>query len=92
MKEVITKIPNSSIYTFPCPGCHYNHHLDISEWQWNGDLVKPTASPSLLVNKIAAGGSPRCHFFIREGRLVYLSDCTHDLAGQTVDMVPGDCA
>jgi hypothetical protein len=29
-----------------------------------------------------------CHSFIRAGRWEFLSDCAHELAGQTVDMVP----
>lgn len=28
----------------------------------------------------------RCHSFVRDGKIQYLSDCTHELAGQTVDM------
>lgn len=28
----------------------------------------------------------RCHSFIRDGRIQFLSDCTHALAGQTVDL------
>ena len=27
-----------------------------------------------------------CHSFIRNGRIEFLSDCTHELAGQTVDL------
>lgn len=27
-----------------------------------------------------------CHSFVREGRIEFLSDCTHELAGQTVDL------
>lgn len=27
-----------------------------------------------------------CHSFVRDGKIQYLSDCTHELAGQTVDM------
>jgi hypothetical protein len=30
-----------------------------------------------------------CHSFIRDGRIEFLSDCTHDLAGQTVDLPEG---
>ena len=45
-------------------------------------------SPSPLVNKEEAGDHPRCHIFIRDGRIQYLNDCTHALAGQTVDMIP----
>jgi hypothetical protein len=29
----------------------------------------------------------RCHSFVRDGKIQFLSDCTHKLAGQTVDMV-----
>lgn len=32
--------------------------------------------------------SPRCHSFVTDGRIQYLTDSEHDLAGQTVDMVP----
>lgn len=28
----------------------------------------------------------RCHFFVREGRIEFLSDSTHALAGQTVGL------
>ena len=31
--------------------------------------------------------TPQCHCFIRAGRIEYLADSTHGLAGQTVDMV-----
>jgi len=27
-----------------------------------------------------------CHSFVTDGRIQYLSDCTHSLAGQTVDL------
>lgn len=29
----------------------------------------------------------RCHSFIRNGQIQFLSDCSHALAGQTIDMV-----
>lgn len=32
--------------------------------------------------------SKRCHSFVTDGRIQYLSDCTHELAGQTVDLPP----
>lgn len=28
----------------------------------------------------------RCHSFIREGKIQFLSDCSHELAGMTVDL------
>lgn len=41
--------------------------------------------------KMGADGKPLprvCHSFVTDGRIQYLGDCTHELAGQTVDMVP----
>jgi hypothetical protein len=29
---------------------------------------------------------PRCHLFITDGKIEYLADCTHELAGKTVEM------
>lgn len=29
----------------------------------------------------------RCHSFVTDGRIQYLGDCTHALAGQTVEML-----
>lgn len=28
-----------------------------------------------------------CHLFVRDGKIEYLSDCTHEYAGKTIDMV-----
>ena len=28
----------------------------------------------------------QCHSFVRDGRIEFLKDCSHDLAGQTVDL------
>lgn len=32
----------------------------------------------------------RCHTWIRDGQIVFLSDCTHELAGKTVPLTIGD--
>lgn len=79
-----------------------------ASWDWNMCVKEPTFSPSLLINGTAritdeerdilmAGGEiePRpytCHFFIRNGKLEYLGDCSHDLKGKTLAMmdVPED--
>ena len=76
---------------FWCPGCQ-SHHAPNNRWTWNGDRVKPTFHPSVLsqgVRDAACAPTPqRCHLFVRDGKLQYLSDCTHELAGQTVEMRP----
>ena len=73
-----------------CPGCKGGHMLD-SRWTFNGDYAKPTFSPSLLVNGSQTNkNQPRCHSFVRNGQIQFLGDCTHDLAGQTVDLTDWD--
>lgn len=80
------------MYLFWCPGCECAHHLETSRWQWNGDMVKPTANPSLLLKPQHVTGGVRCHFFITAGKIRFLGDCTHKFKGKTVDMVPWDQA
>lgn len=74
---------------FFCPGCRSNHPFrveskDRPNWEWNGSFDLPTFSPSLLCFKDTP--SHRCHSFVRDGRIEFLSDCHHELAGQTVDI------
>ena len=82
---------------FRCPGCDAVHQIRHSPaggrgWSWNGDADRPTFSPSVLVtyNGADAGidGAPpaTCHSFVTDGRIQFLGDCTHALAGQTVDL------
>ncbi len=85
---------------FWCPGCGELHSIttEPSGWQWNGDTVNPTFSPSVLVtgfvrltdaeaDKVLAGQKVErkplvCHSFVKDGVMQFLSDCTHDLAGK----------
>lgn len=76
-----------------CPGCGFAHVLNVAaperpKWTWNGSLALPTLSPSLLVTwpRVGTVADGRCHSFVRDGRIQFLSDCTHALAGQTVDL------
>lgn len=72
-----------------CPACQCGHAFD-PRWAFNGSHTAPTFSPSMLVRFAGGYGDPpkdvRCHFFVREGRIEFLSDSTHALAGQTVDL------
>jgi hypothetical protein len=74
---------------FWCPGCDALHVMRVEEphWTWNGDVDKPTLSPSLLVtyqDLSGEGQHERCHSFVRDGNIEFLGDCTHALAGKTV--------
>ncbi len=84
-------------FLFWCPGCRGAHMVGVGEgpgprWGYNGNLDAPTFTPSVLVtyNGSDAGvdGAPPaiCHSFITDGRIQFLADSTHELAGQTVDL------
>lgn len=74
---------------FQCPGCGSLHCFRVEgegrpKWSWDGNVDQPTFSPSLLVNQHHA--PTRCHLFLRDGKIEFLNDCHHELAGQTVDL------
>lgn len=97
--------------TFWCPGCDEPHNVNAIGWNWDGNVERPTFSPSILIRsghyarhfnpandvcwctynrehpEDAAPFTCRvCHSFVKEGRVQFLGDCTHALAGQTVDL------
>jgi len=82
----LTKCEDSLM--FFCPGCGSYHSFRVPQWKWDGDMEKPTFSPSLLINKNIP--AQRCHLFIENGKLRFLEDCFHHLAGQTIDMEEED--
>lgn len=83
-------------YSFWCPGCEYYHwfQTELAEglpklkWNFNGDMQNPTFSPSLIVN--GHGKGIRCHLFLQNGQLKFLSDCHHKLANKTVPLIDDD--
>jgi hypothetical protein len=97
---------------FWCAGCDTPHRVGVGggdgpQWTWNGDVDRPTFSPSVLVTwttavppattlenseqirrgEIVQQEVPQvCHSFVTDGRIQYLSDCTHAMAGQTIEL------
>lgn len=78
-----------------CPGCKCAHALSVNgvkntrgaSWNFNGDMERPTFTPSLLQDDTRPDGSRHvCHSFITDGRIQFLSDSTHELSGQTVEL------
>lgn len=84
-----------------CPACDAadmgSYHVFYTKkkdgkpgWTFNGDINRPTFSPSM--NSTATPSDPedgkpyRCHSFVRDGRIEYLGDCTHAMAGQSVEL------
>lgn len=85
-------------YAFVCPACDCWHSITTlkknnvgAQWKFNGDLLKPTVSPSVHIKiKKPQGDTYTCHLFIRDGRIEYLKDCTHDKRDSTILMEPID--
>jgi hypothetical protein len=77
-------------YMFFCPGCRRAHFFRTNDprrgrnWTFNGNVEEPTFSPSLLTQ---FPGGTRCRLYLTRGKIQFLSDCTHPMAGRTVDMV-----
>jgi hypothetical protein len=84
---------NGKLYVFHCPGCQYGHPFEVDApggtgWSWNRSFDNPTFYPSLLCNQ--HDPTSRCHSFVTDGKIRFLSDCWHSLAGQTVDLPDWD--
>lgn len=89
-----------------CPACAELHEFAVdrafrngARWTFDGKPNAPTFSPSMNIRigpwpagSKKAGTVEVCHYFLKRGRLQYLGDCTHRLAGQTVDLpdLPAD--
>ena len=85
-----------------CPACKHGHLFNqkglvpdgAPSWEFNGDGDKPTFSPSMLVftpdhtdsEGVHHERMTICHSFVRDGKIEFLSDCRHDMAGTTVDL------
>lgn len=92
---VISKVDNPSgkgfDYIFNCPGCNVSHGFKVTgspKWTFNGNVDKPTISPSLKVqfHDNHTGKDQVCHSFIKDGVIQFLQDCTHKLAGKFIPM------
>lgn len=62
-------------------------------WTWNGDTERPTLKPSILTKvDYSVNGRPNiiCHSFVNDGMVQFLTDSTHELAGQTVPLLDID--
>lgn len=73
--------------TFWCPGCDEPHTVTtagVGAWGYNGDPEAPTFTPSVKVTAEYRGLC--CHSFVTDGRIEFLSDSAHTLAGQTVPL------
>jgi hypothetical protein len=72
--------PSGRIYL---PVMLHGQREGTGNWTWNGDTDKPTLRPSVLTT----GHDYRCHSWINDGQAQFLSDCSHGMANQTVDLL-----
>jgi hypothetical protein len=85
-----------------CGWCHFlpvdGDSTKRPVWGWNNEMDMPTLTPSILMRtqrRKKESSEPFdesqieqvvCHSFVTNGRIQFLGDCTHALAGQTVDL------
>lgn len=81
------------VFEFFCPGCKIRHSVWTTDesyphpvWKFNNNNEKPTIHPSLMVTYNYGSEHFICHSFITFGKIQFLSDCTHELKGQTVEL------
>lgn len=96
-----TDADNNKGHMFVCEPCGTVHtvytHQDpkghrVPVWKFNGNTEKPTFKPSVLVRwNDGEEQTPKvCHSFVTDGKIKYLNDCTHELKGQTIDLIDFD--
>jgi hypothetical protein len=52
-------------------------------WNFNGNLEKPTFSPSF---KHSWNNNKICHYIVTDGLINYCGDCTHSMANQIISI------
>ena len=87
--RVATDNKDEKRFIFYCPACEVCHWVRERGpspcWQVTGiEEDKPTVRPSI---RVRVDDDNNCHFFVENGKIKYLKDCTHRLKGQTVDIL-----
>jgi hypothetical protein len=90
--------PDRLMALFNCPACGYGHRIPVKPhekgWDWNGDVDRPTFSPSILLRGHGSRNPkteeyvdlPTCHSFVTDGMIAFCGDCGHEMAGKTVPL------
>lgn len=88
-------------YAHWCPGCEEMHMIAVdapnssgAKWTFNGNVERPTFQPSVNIRVNTPdmkdyqpqAGTSVCHYFLIDGAIQFLGDCTHPLRGQTMDL------
>jgi hypothetical protein len=87
-EKIVRRCADGTLAVF-CPACKCAHGVN-SGWTFNGDMERPTFSPSILVTWEGFEDGKEikkiCHSYVRDGQIQFLNDCTHELAGKTVPL------
>lgn len=110
MNEQLSKVlrkAEDTVLNFWCPACEIAHGVPVGKgfgprWEWNGDVDRPTFSPSIRVrgvqritdeirDRLMRGEQVdpvpfTCHSFVTDGVIRFLDDCTHALAGHAAPL------
>lgn len=85
-------IQSNGYFKMKDPGSSHHGVLLIPEgggWDFNGDKELPTFTPSVKETWNDPEGKQHVnHFFVTDGAVQFLGDCTHSLAGQTLPLEP----
>lgn len=95
-KVTVTNHDGVDYVRYECPGCKHQHSVPTDRWAFNGDVNKPTLSPSVrhfipVGTYTKAGGEKNaeqttCHYFVRDGFIEYCGDCEHNFRNQRVEL------
>lgn len=100
LKHIIIKRNDYIIdgqYDFYCPACKTHHSFWTKKcpefgyntiWWFNGDIYKPTVTPSIKVSVHRGKQIYVCHMSIENGIIKYYGDCTHNYKNKSVGMLP----
>jgi len=91
------RIKQGGFYVHRCPGCNAIHTVpteakDGPNWEFNYNPFLPSFQPALRISMTKQFGSgisearTVCHYVITDGKIFFMKDCKHHLAGQTVDL------
>lgn len=67
-----------------CPACDRAHLVNLTRYgaQWDHNGARPTFTPDIR----HSDGTGLCHYFIIDGMVRFLDDCTHIMKGRTVPL------
>ena len=82
-----------------CPGCLEMHFINTEKpnlfgavWEWNGNIVAPTFTPSVHMKRLAQKPHDPpitvCHYTLKNGTLEFMADCAHHMRSHKLALPP----